>query len=521
MKKIRRFLFSFTFQFTKVFFVLLFAVVTFLATTIYVSAQIAPADIYVSMTTLEFFPTVVGMSDARILKIYNLGEADLLVESMNIIQDPAFSIDYNDVNVFPCGSADPTIISGEYCSVKIKFTPTILGEHTSILRITSNDPDEGETDVDLIGEATGAPDIEVDPLTIDFGSVLVGESSSPVEITITNNGSGALYPVAYLSDYTNFGLNEFGGSNPCDTGTVLNGGGAYCTMQVWYKPSIGGSLIRTLTITSNDPDEPEINVNLFGEAPFPPDIDVSPTAIDFGYVLVGESSSDVEITIQNTGIGDLYPSLTNLSDHTNFGYNLFGGSNPCGSDAVVNGSSECTMTALFEPASAGIFSETLTITSNDPDESEVEVTLDSAGCSSFLITESQWYEIQDIPKGTKTVIILATLTNKDSLGRDLSFSEETFQLWGYTVDPEADVVGIPKSSIKIVEEPTGTIVQDSEFIYHLEVNLSGLPYMPRLGFRVVTVEGGTMRPSDVPVNENCVINIKSKAMPWMPLLLDD
>jgi len=180
------------------------------------------------------------------------------------------------------------------------------------------------------------------------------------------------------------------------------------------------------------------------------------------------------------------------------------------------------MTVWFKPASEGIFSEKLTITSNDPDESKVIVTLNGNGCSSFLITESQWYEIQGIPEDAQTVIIRATFTNKDSFGRDLSFSEETFQLWGYPIDPDADVLDIPNSLINIVEVPTGTIIQDATFTYYFKVNLSSLPYIPKLGFRVVTVEGGTMKPSDVPLNDSCVIIItKTKAMPWIPLLLLD
>jgi hypothetical protein len=141
-------------------------------------------------------------------------------------------------------------------------------------------------------------------------------------------------------------------------------------------------------------------------------------------------------------------------------------------------------------------------------------------CSSFLIAESFWYGIEGIPDGSQTVTIQATLQNADSSGADISFSTETSQMWGYPIDPDESVFDIPQSSINIIEEPSGTIPYDATFSYHLEVNLSGLPAIDKLGFRVVTVEGGTISPSEVPLTESCVIFIiKQKAMPWILLLL--
>jgi len=263
MKEIRDFLPRLTSNFTKVFFVLFFTGVFFLATAINASAQ---PDIYVSLTNIEFFPTTVGMNDARILKIYNFGDANLVVlQPMSITDNTDFSLDYNDVIKSPCGSAEPTIMpgEGELCMVKIIFSPSSVGEHTAELTIRSNDPDEQEIIVSLSGEATAPADIEVSPTTINFGSFLVGESSSHKEINIQNTGGGSLSPLTNLSDWTNFGLDEYGGSNPCGLGAVV-APGSECTMTVWFKPASEGIFSEKLTITSNDPDESEVIVTLKG-----------------------------------------------------------------------------------------------------------------------------------------------------------------------------------------------------------------------------------------------------------------
>jgi hypothetical protein len=141
-------------------------------------------------------------------------------------------------------------------------------------------------------------------------------------------------------------------------------------------------------------------------------------------------------------------------------------------------------------------------------------------CSSSLATESQWFEIQDIPDETGKVIIRAAFRNKDASEQDLSFTPETFQLWGYDLDENYQ--DIPASLIKTVEEPDGVYIYNETFAYHIEVNLSNLPSITKLGFRVNTVEKGAMEPGEVPLYDSCIIfQNKLKTMLWVyGLLLD-
>ena len=261
---IRGFLPRLTSHFTKVFFALFFAGVAFLATAINASAQ---PDIYIHLPqddTVEFFPTTLGMSDARILTIRNLGDADLSISAISIKPDDTdFSLDYNDVNDTPCGSAEPTILPEEFCQIKIIFSPSSVGVHTADLTILSNSPGEEVTGVNLLGEGTLPADIAVTPTAIDFDPVDVGASSDHTEIIIQNKGGSSLWPYANLSDWTNFGLDEYGGSDPCGMGAIV-APDSECTMTVWFKPASEGIFSETLTITSNDPDEPEVIVTLNG-----------------------------------------------------------------------------------------------------------------------------------------------------------------------------------------------------------------------------------------------------------------
>ncbi|MBD3238504.1 MAG: choice-of-anchor D domain-containing protein, partial [Candidatus Moranbacteria bacterium] len=162
--------------------------------------------------------------------------------------------------------------------------------------------------------------------------------------------------------------------------------GANCTVTITFQPqnppaSHNG---ETLAITSNDPDEPIVDVTLNGNglALSVPEIQVNPTTLNFPATIVGNSSSSQTVTISNLGTADLIISDIVISDSTNYLLNLSGGSNPCGSASFnLAAGNNCTVSISFTPASpAGSHDgEILTINSNDSDEPAVPVTLNGQG----------------------------------------------------------------------------------------------------------------------------------------------
>ncbi|MFN3480867.1 MAG: SBBP repeat-containing protein, partial [Thermodesulfovibrionales bacterium] len=105
------------------------------------------------------------------------------------------------------------------------------------------------------------PNISVSPTSHNFGTVNVGTDSTPQTFTISNTGTGNLA----------IGTIIFTGSNPsqfikqndnCSDQTVAPSGS--CTLEAIFSPLSQGIKGANLSIPSNDPDTPTLNVPLSG-----------------------------------------------------------------------------------------------------------------------------------------------------------------------------------------------------------------------------------------------------------------
>ena len=99
------------------------------------------------------------------------------------------------------------------------------------------------------------PDIDVAPVELNFGPVLVGGSMTQA-LEISNHGGGdALVITGILSSSPVFGS---------DTDSLVVSSGQTRVIHVSYTPSAVASDTGSLSIASNDPDEPVVQVRLTG-----------------------------------------------------------------------------------------------------------------------------------------------------------------------------------------------------------------------------------------------------------------
>jgi hypothetical protein len=104
------------------------------------------------------------------------------------------------------------------------------------------------------------PDIDVSPLVYDFGDVEL-ETASSILITILNCGNGDLY-VQNLT-FTPESSTDFTVTLSPELPSVIAPEGSI-DVEVTFSPSIEDILCSVLEITSDDPDEPVITINLAG-----------------------------------------------------------------------------------------------------------------------------------------------------------------------------------------------------------------------------------------------------------------
>lgn len=105
------------------------------------------------------------------------------------------------------------------------------------------------------------PAISVDPTLYDFGEVNTGEISTSQSFTISNTGNADLEIQAIT--VTGADASEFSIQNDTCSNQTLTASGT-CILEVVFSPTTEGVKSATLSIPSNDPDMPSLEVFLEG-----------------------------------------------------------------------------------------------------------------------------------------------------------------------------------------------------------------------------------------------------------------
>ncbi len=195
--------------------------------------------------------------------------------------------------------SEGTVPPGENVGVTVTFDATGLagGTYEANLVVASDDPDEPTVTVPATLNVTGAPDITVDPLAIDFGLTFLGASSTRT-VAVTNDGTDPL-TVDVSTNHADYTV---------DVLSLVLYPGDESAVFVTFAPIVPGPSSASLTFTSNDPDEPSVVVSLTGEGIEPPVIAVSPPSMEED-LFTGDSASQ-ELTIANNGVADLEWTIT-------------------------------------------------------------------------------------------------------------------------------------------------------------------------------------------------------------------
>ncbi len=152
-------------------------------------------------------------------------------------------------------------------------------------------------DVEPAEPGITAPEIEVDPTHYSYGALSAGSETQEVIINIENIGNGDLdISNIYLHNSpSNFTII----SSPLGIVDSLNS----VELIISYSPGTYETNYETISIVSNDEDEPIVNVTLDGSGDAPV-ITVTPDYHDFGNVYLG-CNDTIPIEIGNIGNSNL------------------------------------------------------------------------------------------------------------------------------------------------------------------------------------------------------------------------
>ena len=193
-------------------------------------------------TNVTFPSQQVGTSTTKTETLTNSGLLTLSISSVSIIgtNKSDFAITSNS-----CGSS---LAMGANCQISVKFTPAAAGKRSAQLSITDSACGLPQV-VNLSGTATN---VTLAPSPVNFGTEVVGVTSSPLDVTLTNHGTKAITVKTVSITGTNAA--EFAiQNNTC--GSVAAGG--TCTITLTFTPQATGTRNATLSVSDTDAGSPQ------------------------------------------------------------------------------------------------------------------------------------------------------------------------------------------------------------------------------------------------------------------------
>jgi Abnormal spindle-like microcephaly-assoc'd, ASPM-SPD-2-Hydin/Protein of unknown function (DUF1573) len=216
---------------------------------------------------------------------------------------------------------------------------------------------------------------QLNPTSVSFGKVGVGKQATQ-SISISNTGT----TTASITQAT-FSNPQF--SLPGATFPMSMATGQSSNWTVAVTPTSAGTITGTLTVLGSDGSS-SATLNLSATAVTPgAQISLSSSAVQFGTVSIG-STGNANLAISNTGGSDLSISVISITGPE---FGLTGISTP----KTISAGQSVPVALTFKPTAAGALSGSLTITSNDPTNPTMTVSLNGTGSTAAV------GQLQDVP----------------------------------------------------------------------------------------------------------------------------
>jgi hypothetical protein len=304
-----------------------------------------------STFSLTFPPQKVGTtSSEQDVGIGNQGPVFLQIAPFIITGDAG---DYTITD--NCHNSHGLPLGTPACGIAVHFAPTARGGRPAQITIISNDAAGTKTitlsGLGIAGVATLAP------TSLTFTSQLVGTTSGPQPVTLSNTGDAPLNIDSIIAS------GDFGQSNNCTSPLAPT---ASCTINVTFTPTLRGMRNGAVTISDSAAGSPHV-IGLQGSG-IGPAATLSP-GLSFTGQLVGTTSASQPVTLSS--VGETALSVNSISATGDFGQ-----TNNC--PASLPNGQNCTIQVTFTPTARGMRSGTLSVADNSTSSPE-QVSLSGTG----------------------------------------------------------------------------------------------------------------------------------------------
>jgi Bacterial Ig domain/Abnormal spindle-like microcephaly-assoc'd, ASPM-SPD-2-Hydin len=215
-------------------------------------------------------------------------------------------------------------------------------------------PDLAHTQIDIGAVElvnSGSAAAAVAPPALSFPPQLVGTTSAPMTVTLSNAGELPLTINSIAISGANAG--DFAQVNTC--GATL-ASGASCPINVTFRPTAVGARFAQVVISTNDPGNPILTVGLLGTGAAPV-AQVAPTSLTFANTNVGTTTAAQNVTLSNIGSAPLTIANIAVSDTTNYAQ-----TSSC--VLLLAPGASCTISVTFHPTTFGPKNANLIVTDN-------------------------------------------------------------------------------------------------------------------------------------------------------------
>jgi hypothetical protein len=372
-----------------------------------------PAELAVDPTELSFGEVDLGDAATLGFTVSNAAEPgaeSLELSTLNLSGDAEFAITGGDCAV-------GTILEpGEDCGVDVTFTPGTVDAFSASVVIASTD---GQSDsVSLAGDGVQDPAIlDVDPTDLAFGEVDLGDAAtlSFVVSNVADPGAESLE----LSTLDLSGDGEFaitGGD--CAVGTELEPGDS-CTAEVTFTPSAVDSFSGSVAIATTDGQSD--SVLLSGEGVQDPAIlDVDPTDLVFGTVIVGEDATLGFVVSNAADPGAMSLELSTLALSGDAEFAITGGD--CGAGTVLEPGESCGVDVTFTPSDGDSYAGSILVDTTNGQSATVILSGEGELLPAELEVDTTLLDFDEVPVDRDETLVFTVSNAAQSNAASLTLS---------------------------------------------------------------------------------------------------
>jgi uncharacterized repeat protein (TIGR01451 family) len=294
-----------------------------------------------------------------------------------------------------CGTSLAALSS---CSILVTFTPTVASTRTGAITISDNGVGSPQS-VSLTGIGINAPAITLLPGSLVFSSQLVGVSSPPLTISMSNSGNATLNIASIAITGSNAG--DFSQTSTCGQTLAPS---ISCVISVVFKPTSGGQRTAGVAITSDARGSVPV-VTLSGTG-LSAGLELSSALLVFDNQTIGSTSAPQTVILSNGGATAV--AITSVTASGDFAQ-----TNNCGNSVAA--SSNCAIRVTFTPTATATRTGSISIVTGGS-STPLTVNLTGAGVVVTLSLAPASLTFNDQKVGTSSQAQSVALTNTGGAG---------------------------------------------------------------------------------------------------------